>query len=125
MRAAEAASSLRIARQSERKSLELFQIIPALASVTLPIGGRDRVAGLQLNPPMTAEGESGRRPRTQSAPKLDPRFRSIAAGVAAHRLTLEPQRPPQFAVDLLNAKIPIETGCQGRRFRPPQSGRDP
>jgi len=75
MRAAEAASPLRITRQSERKSLELFQIIAALASVTLPIGGRDRVAGLQLNPPMTAEGESGRRPRTQPAPKLDPRFR--------------------------------------------------
>jgi hypothetical protein len=37
---------------------------------------------------------------------------------------LEPEEPPQFAVDLLDAKIPIEMGCQGhakrrlRRSRP-------
>jgi len=36
------------------------------------------------------------------------------------------ERPPQFAVDLLMAKIPIETGCQGRTFRRAASGgRDP
>jgi hypothetical protein len=34
--------------------------------------------------------------------------------VAAIHCGLELERPPQFAVDLLAAKIPIETGCQER-----------
>jgi hypothetical protein len=42
------------------------------------------------------------------------------------RRRLEPQRPPHFAVDLLEAKIPIEMGCQGHAFRRAASGgRDP
>ena len=32
---------------------------------------------------------------------------------------------PQFAVDLLIAKIPIEMGCQGRAKRAACGGRDP
>ena len=37
--------------------------------------------------------------------------------MARRRLTLEPDRPPQFAVGLLAAKIPIETGRQGRALK--------
>jgi hypothetical protein len=43
----------------------------------------------------------------------------------AARRRLEAARPPQFAVDLLAAKIPIETGCQGRAKRAASGGRDP
>jgi hypothetical protein len=39
--------------------------------------------------------------------------KAIVARPTARR-GLEPERPPQFAVDLLIARIPIETGCQGR-----------
>jgi hypothetical protein len=37
-----------------------------------------------------------------------------AGAVTAASRGLEPEGPPQFAVDLLDAKIPIEMGCQGR-----------
>jgi hypothetical protein len=49
---------------------------------------------------------AGARPEGRPAQALDP-----CKGVASRD---SPQRPPQFAVDLLDAKIPIETGCQGR-----------
>jgi hypothetical protein len=38
---------------------------------------------------------------------------------------VEAKGPPQFAVDLLAAKIPIETACQGRAKRAASGGRDP
>ena len=49
---------------------------------------------------------------------------SATAAIAA-RPTLEPLVPPQLAVDLLIAKIPIEMGRQGRAERAASGGRDP
>jgi hypothetical protein len=46
----------------------------------------------------------------------DRRGAALARGLA-------PERPPPFAVDLLEARIPIEMGCQGRAHSPSKDGR--
>jgi hypothetical protein len=52
-------------------------------------------------------------------------FANQQEGIVAPRRRLKAKLSPQFAVDLLAAKIPIETGCQGRAKRAACGGRDP
>jgi hypothetical protein len=79
------------------------------------ISGAAWMAG--TSPAMTAVRPFGnwrsRAEHARRAPQQEP----------ALRRGLEPQRPPPFAVDLLAAKIPIETGCQGRAHSPSKDGR--
>jgi hypothetical protein len=67
-----------------------------------------------------ADGELRRRVCGFAAPvQLTLDWTATAVADAGRRL--EPEEPPPFAVDLLEARIPIEMGCRGSR--PPEAAR--